>query len=131
MKSYVCVFVSLAVKAIHLEFVSDLTTEAFLACLRHFISRRGIPSLIWSDHGSNFVGTARELKALFKFLRDQKVLHSISDLSTKNITWKFIPQQAPHYGGIWEAAVKSMKTHLKRIVGNVKLTFEEFNTLLT
>ena len=131
-KAYVCVFVSLTVKAVHLELVSDLTTEAFIACLRRFVSRRGAPSLIWSDHGSNFVGAARELKSLFKFLRDQKTQHAISDfLSTRGITWKFIPPQAPHFGGIWEAAVKSMKTHLKKIVGNVKLTFEEFSTLLT
>jgi len=45
-KSYICVFVSLTVKAIHLELVSDLTTDAFIACLRCFISHRGIPSLI-------------------------------------------------------------------------------------
>ena len=44
-KSYVCVFVSLTVKAVHLELVSDLTTDAFIACLRRFICRRGIPSL--------------------------------------------------------------------------------------
>ena len=33
-KAYVCVFVSLAVKAVHLELVSDLTSEAFIACLK-------------------------------------------------------------------------------------------------
>lgn len=49
-KAYICVFVSLAVKAVHLEVVSDLTTEAFIATLRRFTSRRGLPSLIWSDN---------------------------------------------------------------------------------
>ena len=55
-KSYICVFVLLTVKAVHLEVVSDLTTEAFIACLRRFIARRGKPSLIWSNNGSNFIG---------------------------------------------------------------------------
>ena len=55
-KAYVCVFVSLTVKSVHLELVTDLTSEAFLACLRRFIARRGYPSLLWSDHGSNFIG---------------------------------------------------------------------------
>ena len=57
-KAYVCVFVSLSVKAVHLELVSDLTSEAFIATLRRFISRRGKPSLIWSDNGTNFVNAS-------------------------------------------------------------------------
>ena len=112
-KAYVCVFVALSVKAVHLELVSDLTSEAFLACLRRFIARRGSPLLIWSDHGSNFVGAARELKELVKFLK-QKTQRVISEFcTTQRIQWKFIPEHAPHFGGLWEAAVKSMKTHLR------------------
>ena len=41
LKSYVCVFVSMSVKAVHLELVSDLSTESFIACLRRFVARRG------------------------------------------------------------------------------------------
>ena len=54
-KAYICVFVSLSVKAVHLEAVSDLTSNAFIAALCRFIARRGYPSLIWSDNGTNFV----------------------------------------------------------------------------
>ena len=60
-KAYIYVFVSLSVKAVHLELVSDLTSESFIACLRRFITRCGKPCLIWSDHGTNFVGAAREI----------------------------------------------------------------------
>ena len=131
-KTYICVFVSLTVKAVHLELVSNLSSDAFIASLRRFISRRGIPSLIWSDHGTNFVGAARELKELYHFLQDHTTQYCIMDfLTTQNITWKFIPQHAPHFGGLWEAAVKSLKTHLRKVVGDVKLTFEEMTTLLT
>ena len=49
-KAYICVFVSLSVKAVHLEAVSDLTSEAFIATLRCFIARRGYPTLLWSDN---------------------------------------------------------------------------------
>ena len=120
-KTYVCIFVSLTVKAVHLELVSDLTTDAFIATLRRFIARRGKPHLIWSDHGTNFVGAVRELDNSLTSSRTKK----------QSITWKFRPERTPHFGGLWEAAVKSMKAHLKRVIGQTKLTFEEFVTILT
>ena len=65
-KAYVCMFVSLSVKAVDLELVSDLSTNAFIASLRRFVARLGKPILIW--RGSNFVGAARELRELVQFL---------------------------------------------------------------
>ena len=110
--------------------MSDLTTEAFAAALRRFIARRGCPTLIWSDHGSNFVGAKSELKAL-RDLSDHITQGVLSNFcSSHNIQWKYIPEKSPHFGGIWESAVKSVKTHLRRIVSPVKLTFEEFTTVL-
>ena len=50
--------------------------------------------------------------------------------STQGISWKFIPERAPNFGGLWESAVKSMKTHLRHVISDVKLTFEEFTTIL-
>jgi len=127
-KAYVCVFVSLSIKAVHLETVSDLTTEAFVACLRRFIARRGKPVSIWSDHGSNFVGAKRHLRELYEFLKQSSTDSMITDFcSTQNIRWEFIPEQAPHFGGLWEAAVR---THLSRVVANINLNFEELSTVL-
>ncbi len=131
-KAYICVFVCLAVKAVHLEVVSDLTSKAFIAAFRRFISRRGKPSIMWSDNGTNFVGAANELKDLFSFLREMTTQRKLSEFcSSQRVTWKFIPERAPHFGGLWEAAVKSLKRHLRRVVGESKLTFEEYSTVLT
>ena len=95
-KAYVCVFVSLSVKAVHLELVSDLTSDAFIACLRRFVSRRGYPSLLWSDHGTNFVGTKNEIQEFIEFLREQKMQKSISEFCTaRHIEWRFIPEHSP------------------------------------
>ena len=132
LKAYICVFVSLSVKAVHLELVSDLTSEAFIACLRRFISRRGKPTLLWSDHGTNFVGSKRIVQELFEFLQKTTTNKVIANFcSSQGIQWDFIPERTPHFGGLWEAAVKSLKTHLFRVVGNTKLTFEGVTTVIT
>jgi len=69
---------------------------------------------------------------MYDFLNEQKARSEISDFcSTQNIQWKFIPEQTPHFGGLWEAAVKSMKFHIKRVIGDIKLSFEELTTVLT
>lgn len=124
-KCYLCLFVCLRFKCIHLEAVSDLSKDAFVMTLRRFISRRGKPTEIFCDNGRNFVAAAKEIGI---FLKQNK--EPICDFaSQQGITFKFIPSYAPHFGGIWEAGVKSAKHHLKRVMGNSNLTFEEILTL--
>ena len=131
-KAYICLFVAMSVKAVHLEAVSDLTSAAFIACLRRFVARRGKPFCIWSDHGTNFVGASRELAEMAEFLRGQISTGDVPNFcASQGIRWNFIPEQAPHFGGLLESAVKSVKMHLKRVVGDAKLTFEELATILT
>lgn len=128
-KAYFAIFVCLATKAIHIELVSDLTTQAFIAALRRFTARRGLCSHIFSDNGTNFVGANKELKKSFEEAKfDWKdVVEAISKEGTE---WHFIPPASPHFGGLWEAGVKSIKYHLKRIIGTDTYTFEELTTLL-
>lgn len=127
-KGYLCIFICMATKAIHLEAVSSLSTDAFLDGLRRFVSRRGLCSHVYSDCGTNFVGAEKELQ---KFMRDKKTNEEIADgLSSSSIQWNFNPPSAPHRGGLWEAAVKSAKFHLRRVIGNSYLTYEQFSTIL-
>ncbi|GFW01168.1 integrase catalytic domain-containing protein [Trichonephila clavipes] len=93
-KVYICVCIYFSTKAIHLELLSDLTSDALIATLKRFTSRRA----------KYFV--------------------------SENIDWKFIPPKSPHFGGLWEAGVKSVKHHLKRAIGNLHFTFEEFETIM-
>ena len=100
-KAYIAVFVSLSVKAVHLELVSNLSTEAFLACLRRFVLRRGKPTTIWNDHGTNFIGANRQLKDLYTFLRKCETEDSImSFCGAEGIDWSYIPEKVPHFGGL-------------------------------
>lgn len=55
---------------------------------------------------------------------------TLSEIVQRGITWKFNTPLAPHQGGLWEAGVKSMKYHLRRVIGTSILTFEEFTTVL-
>ncbi|XP_026475511.1 uncharacterized protein LOC113380515 [Ctenocephalides felis] len=108
-----------------------LTSECFLATLRRFIARRGKPTNIYSDNGTNFVGASSEIKRLANFLRKKYLSNVMKSLSDDGINWHFIPAKSPHFGSIWEAGIKSCKSHLKRILGNACLTFEDFYTILT
>ncbi|XP_064214925.1 uncharacterized protein LOC135267108 [Tribolium castaneum] len=70
--------------------------------------------------GTNFVGGYRELNR-----------HMKSAAERERLRWHFNPPSAPHFGGIWEAGIKSVKTHLHRLIGEQILTFEELYTVLT
>jgi hypothetical protein len=61
-KAYLCISVCFSTKVVHLELVSDLSTEAFLAALRRFIGRRGRRNRIVSDCGTNFQGAFRQVR---------------------------------------------------------------------
>ncbi|XP_062535738.1 uncharacterized protein LOC134204943 [Armigeres subalbatus] len=131
-KAYIALFVCMVTKSIHLELVSDLTTEAFLAALDRFTNRRGMVRKIMSDNATNFVGASKELHQLFLMFRDRSSTARIHDfLIKKEIEWEFIPPRSPNFGGLWEAGVKVIKSHLHRTLGNAILTFEEFGTVLT
>ena len=127
-KHYVAVFVCLSTRAIHLESVDDYTTNGFLAAFDRFVARRGLPSDMYSDNGTNFHGADRELSRSFKAVLSDQRFHD--SLACDVVTWHFIPPVAPHFGGLWEAGVKSLKYHLRRVIGSHVLSKEEFSTLL-
>ncbi|GFW36385.1 integrase catalytic domain-containing protein [Trichonephila clavipes] len=81
-----------------------------------------------SDNGKNFVGASNEIKKLLEIVRnpDEKLANY---LAAEGIEWKFIPARSPNFGGLWEAAIKSCKYHLKRVVNGIILTYEELLTV--
>ena len=128
-KAYLALFVCFSTRAFHLELVTSLSTEAFMAAFKRFVARRGLPSHIHSDCGTNFIGASRELKTL---LTSSAHNIAIADfLSRDSIQWHFNPPGAPHFGGLWEAGVKSVKYHLSRILTDYRLNYEELSTVFT
>lgn len=82
-KAYVCVFVCMTIKAIHLEVVSDLSTDGFIAALRRFIARRGMPEHIYSDNGTNFVGAKNQLKEMYALFNSKEHKELINKFSNE------------------------------------------------
>ena len=129
LKAYGCVFVCMSTKAVHIKIVSDLTTDGVLAAFRRFISQRAVPSEVYSDNGANFVGANNQLRELYALLENEQFRKEVKSFALqKNINLHFNPPESPHFGGLWEAAVKSFKHHFKRVIGVKLLTFEETNT---
>ena len=127
-KCYLAIFVCFVTRAIHVEVVSDYTTAAFLAAFKRFVSVYGMPSLMTSDNITNFQGASRELHEAFESVKRDKDLESWFAL--EEMEWRFIPPGASNFDGLWEAAVKSVKHHLKRTINNQALKFEQMTTMV-
>ena len=121
-KSYVCLFICLSTKAVLIELVSELASEAFLATFCQFTARQGFPSDVYSDNGLNFVMANKELAEAFLLIVSESTrlkLHHIC-LCHRTI-WHFAPKRAPYFGGLWESGVKLMKKLLRNNIGFAQL----------
>ena len=125
-KRYGCLFTCLTTRAIHLEVAHSLDTESFLNALERFVSRRGRPSIIRSDNGTNFVGGQRELKGLLNEWNQSKIE---DHLLRKEIQWCFNPPAASHMGGVWERQIRTVRSILTNLVGQQTLSDEKLTTL--
>ena len=110
----------------HIEVVPTLDTSSCVMGVERFIARRGTPTTIMSDNGTNFVSAQKELLACVDSWK--KLAHAV--LVQKGIKWKFNPPSAPHHGGSWERLVRSVKRVLYDILGNRRVTEELLRTTL-
>ena len=127
MKRWCCLFTCLTTRAVHIEVVRSLDTDYCLVAIKRFIARRGKPTTIISDNGTNFVGSARELKEYINSWNQDQIT---SELAQKHIVWKFNLPGAPHFGGVWERLVRSSKKAMVAILGNRSLTDEALLTTM-
>lgn len=84
-KGYVALFVCICTKAVHIELVSDMTTDTFLSAFTRFTSRRGLPSMMYSDNAKTFIGARNE------FFKEYEIIKSnlepeLADIVLKDIT---------------------------------------------
>ena len=127
-KRWIVLFTCLTVRCVHLEVVESSETDAFINALRRFVNRRGCPSKMYSDNGTNFRDTPTELKEVITGL-DKR---AIKDFATSfAIDWQFNPPKAPHMGGAWERLVRSVKKVLYGLVKDHVMTDSQLYTWLT
>ncbi|XP_064486179.1 uncharacterized protein LOC135398725 [Ornithodoros turicata] len=126
-KSYITLFTCAVTRAVHLEIVSNLTTTNFLMAFRRFISRRGLPQVIYSDNALTFRRAAKDIRCLWELLSSPAVRDFCS---LHRIGWKFIVERAAWWGGWWERMVRTVKTCLRKTLGRSRVNYEELETIL-
>lgn len=125
-KRWGIIFKCLTIRAVHLDVLTSIDTDSFLMALRRFIARRGTPAELYSDQGTNFRGGESELRAAFASMTSD--LQRI--LAPQKIVFHFNPPAAPHFGGVWEREIRSVKTALYTTVGAQSLPEEVLRTVL-
>ena len=125
-KRFGLLFTCLATRAIHLEVAQSMDTDSFVMALRRFIARRGRPNKICSDNGTNIKGGEREMREALTNLNQQQIT---DELSQRHITWRWNPPAAPHFGGVWERLVGSVKRALSVVLGGHVVTDEVLATV--
>ncbi|GFY01822.1 integrase catalytic domain-containing protein [Trichonephila clavipes] len=122
-KGWIVLFTCAVFRAVHFELITSFSTAAFLQSLRRFISRRGRPTIIYSDNGTNFVGSNSALNSI-----DWDVVMTKANI--QKIKWKFNPPSAAWWGGFWERMIQMLKQILRKMFGRASLYYEELNTVL-
>lgn len=113
LKVWFVVFTCMSVRAIHLELASSMSAESLMCAFQRFASRRGMPRKCIGDHGANFV-------ALSRYMKERRL----------EVSYEFIVERGPWWGGVWERMVQTVKGLLRRTIGKALLTWEQLETVL-
>ena len=109
-KVWVLLFTCATSRAVHLELVRTQSTEDVKRALRRFFALRSTPEFIVSDNAKTF--------------------HALLNHIPRTVTWRFIPEAAPWWGGFWERLVGMTKKCLKITLHQCHLSFDELATTL-
>lgn len=122
-KVWILLFTCATFRAVHLELVDTLSAEGFIRALRRFVSRRGRPSVIYSDNARGFVAAHKS----FQQLKWEKVEQFAT---VSRIQWRFIPPISPWWGGFWERLIGLAKQLLRRVLGKRVVNQGELEMLM-
>ena len=126
-KCWGVIFTCMVSRAVHLDLTQGYDTDALLQAIRRFMSLRGCPKELLSDHGSQMIACHKELAVMLEL-----VDWSFVDgwCSRRGITWKFVPPQGQHMNGVTESLIRVTKDQLKQVIAGKRLTFVETQTVM-
>uniref|UniRef100_A0A1I7WRF6 Integrase catalytic domain-containing protein n=1 Tax=Heterorhabditis bacteriophora TaxID=37862 RepID=A0A1I7WRF6_HETBA len=128
-KVYGCIITCTTTRLIHLELVTNMTTQCFINALRRFIARRGVPSTITSDNANTFTLGDQVLASLTKEGDKEPAFDEL--MSKKGITWHYNTPYSPWQGGFYERLIKIVKHSLYKTLGKKVVNLDDLSTLLT
>jgi hypothetical protein len=117
-------------RAVHLELVSDKSTDTFFLAFRRFASLRGHPSTCWSDCGTNFVGAQSYLDEVMRNWNIPKIQSVLSNEFTCEFKWQWNTPHASHQNGVVESLIKSVRQAMDATCKNQTFTEEQWRTFL-
>ena len=106
-------------RALHLELVLDMTAITVVQAIESFFLDFGVCRVIYSDNAKQFKKADKELAKRWAVIE----VEILNYCSKKGVTWKFIVDLAPWWGGFWERMVQTVKRLLRKILGRAKLNF--------
>ena len=124
-KIWVLLFTCSTTRAVHLEVVMRIDTPEIIMAIERFIARRGAPSIIYSDNGTQLVKASKALTALWKLTIEGILQYA----AREGILWNFIVEKAPWWGGFYERMIGTLKQLLWKCIGRAKLTVKELETV--
>ncbi|XP_046577970.1 uncharacterized protein LOC124285741 [Haliotis rubra] len=125
-KRWGVIFKCMTTRAVHLDLLKSMDSDAFLLAVRRFIAHHGKPYELLSDCGTNFKGGESELHDAFTAMNPE----INSQLSSQRIRFRYNPPYAPHFGGLWEREIRSVKQGLYAILGEQTVTESVLRTVL-
>ncbi|XP_051792767.1 uncharacterized protein LOC127530320 [Acanthochromis polyacanthus] len=109
-KRYGLLLTCLCCRAVHIEMLTDMSTDAFINGLRSFIAIRGTVRQIRCDQGSNFVGAKNELSHALKQVDDKRLAVF---LAKNQCHFIMNAPHSSHTGGVWERQIRTVRNVLR------------------
>ena len=123
-KMFIIIYTCLNVRAIHLDLVSDMSSDSFVKSFQRFVSRYGVPEIVYSDNAKSFIQGVDSFESFvvsengMEFLRKNQIKH------------RRIPLYSPWIGSMWERLLRVVKDCLMKTIGRSSLEYFNFVTIL-